>query len=79
MKRPLLLLVQVTGRIETFTEVTIEHLKSDKHKLPKLLFVFHVAFRYRVPIPTASLAKAEEFLQAMEFTPHEYKDLRGRR
>ncbi|KAM6032909.1 E3 ubiquitin-protein ligase rnf213-alpha-like isoform 2-T2 [Chlamydotis macqueenii] len=64
--------------ISTFIEAIIMHLKSEEHKLPKLLFAFHISRRYRIPLTPTSVAKAEKRLQAIEYSQDKYKELRGK-
>ena len=80
VKHPLLILVvQVRDNIKGFIQAIIKSLKTNEHKLPKLLFAFHISFRYHVPLPPASIAKAEKRFQAIDFCEDKYKELRRRR
>lgn len=65
--------------IKSFVQAIIKSLKTAEHKLLKLLFAFHVSFRYDVALPAASIAKAEKCFKAIEFVNGEYEELRGKR
>ncbi|KAM6107493.1 LOW QUALITY PROTEIN: E3 ubiquitin-protein ligase rnf213-alpha-like, partial [Phoenicopterus ruber ruber] len=69
----------VKDNIGAFIQVIMKHLKTEKHKLRKLLFAFHASVRYRIHLSPEFIAKAEKRLQAIEFSPDEYQELRGKR
>ncbi|XP_075580950.1 E3 ubiquitin-protein ligase rnf213-alpha-like [Pelecanus crispus] len=68
----------VRDNIGAFIQAIVKRLKTEKHKLPKLLFAFHTSFRYDIPFPPASIAQAEKRLQAIELFQDKYKELRGK-
>ncbi|XP_074786497.1 E3 ubiquitin-protein ligase rnf213-alpha-like [Athene noctua] len=61
-----------------FLQEIIKKLKTKEPKLPQLLFVFHISFRYNIPLPSASIAEAEKHFQAIEFSEEKYEELRGK-
>lgn len=72
-------LVQVRDNIKAFVQTIIKHLKKEDRKLPKLFFAFHTASRYDVVLAPATMTKAEEHLELIEFFEERYKELSGKR
>ncbi|KAM9602985.1 uncharacterized protein ACIBXB_002521 [Morphnus guianensis] len=68
----------VKDGIKSFAQAIIKSLKTMEHKLPKLLFAFHVSFRYDVALPAASIAKAEKCFEAIKYVNSRYEELRGK-
>ncbi|XP_074663829.1 E3 ubiquitin-protein ligase rnf213-alpha-like isoform X2 [Strix aluco] len=68
----------VKENVSSFLQGIIKTLKTKEHKLPQLLFVCHISFRYNIPLPPVSIAKAEKQFQAIEFSEEKYKELRGK-
>ncbi|XP_026723294.1 E3 ubiquitin-protein ligase rnf213-alpha-like [Athene cunicularia] len=64
--------------VSSFLQGITKTLKTKESKLPQLLFVFHISFRYNIPLPPASIAEAEKHFKAIEFSEEKYEELRGK-
>ncbi|KAM6326806.1 uncharacterized protein FN964_016527 [Alca torda] len=68
----------VEDTIKAFIKDIIEHLKTEKWKLLKLLFAFHTSIRYDIPLSPKSIAKVEKHLEDIKFFENKYEELRGK-
>ncbi|XP_063178349.1 E3 ubiquitin-protein ligase rnf213-alpha-like isoform X3 [Chroicocephalus ridibundus] len=68
----------VGDNIRAFIKDIIERLKTEKRKLLKLLFAFHISIRYNISLSQKSIAKVEKHLEDIKFFEKKYKKLRGK-